>query len=560
MKSLARNGHSWRGNWLGLLSWLLVLALGPSAQGALRIAEAKLVSGNIALSWSGADGAFRLESAGSLAPADWQPLLLTAETNALLGLTDSPAFFRVVAVPSPVSTNVTDWRRLEILESVRATIATLSGDDARGDGQALVQFLSRIPEIAVARLDGSDVSARFHDGRPLLIINNAAPITDRGRGVALNGRLAAPSSIVTGAADRAPMGLGGPPARTGIPASPWAFFFKNNFADIATTMADELATLFRHRGYQVRAGLATLQALMDVQNYKSDVGLIYIDSHGGVIHAPAPEKDPVTGRVSYPERQQFFVQSATTTDSLSEKEFDRLLDLGVLAYSVVGPSSAKGLAYEHEARRVIYAFNARFVTNFWHFGANSYVYVDTCYSGTAGAQPFRLACFTQGAAAAAGWTDKVHFKWCYEKATRRFFDIWLGANELYPADPPQRPFDLVAVVTYMRQNRFDEDQTEGFPGARLNVFLPSSGSGALGLLAPSIQWMRVDEENGQLHIFGLFDPSAPATCGSSGREPRRCWSTRKATAKSSVLSRQVSSLPPAMSPSSSGAIPATPFR
>lgn len=77
------------------------------------------------------------------------------------------------------------------------------------------------------------------------------------------------------------------------------------------------------------------------------------------------------------------------------------------------------------------------------------------------------------------------------------FDRMLGANQLNPKSPPQRPFDYRSVFDYM--------VSQGMATAEGVTFALFPGDhGDCGMLLPSIQNLGVMEEKDELHVVGLF--------------------------------------------------------
>src|SRR5207344_826511 len=72
---------------------------------------------------------------------------------------------------------------------------------------------------------------------------------------------------------------------TGIPASQRAVLFKATLPSIVAPNVRYLTPLLRRQGYEVVGGEASLDNFINVRNYGNDVGILYIDSHGGFVEA-----------------------------------------------------------------------------------------------------------------------------------------------------------------------------------------------------------------------------------------------------------------------------------
>ena len=283
-------------------------------------------------------------------------------------------------------------------------------------------------------------------------------------------------------------------------------------------MLKYLNPAFEKHGYQVAGGEATVQSLLNLESFGRDVGVFYIDSHGGVsvgfdkhVHGATPEGAKGILR----ELPVFIVATSTEANEANESFFKPFFDQGELIYGYIGPSATKGLVRGGKPKPY-YCITPAFVKKHWKFGMNSFVYIDTCHGGSREAGSFREACLNAGASLYAGWTDRVHFKWAFEKTTRLLFDTLLGGSQIFHLQPPQRAFELTAVKKYMDGEGFFRDQTPGFPGALLSFFPGPSGNGEFGLLAPSIRQMSTAGESGKIYLDGLFDPTTPALVSIEG--------------------------------------------
>ncbi len=410
-----------------------------AAQTPPRITSTQVTEGSLILAWAGDSQWYEVQGAQDVGASEWLPVFRTSETSVGLLMGGKSRFFRVVALTSAPVLVVEDQRRMQILDEISKKIALLPGADAKADSQVLFELVSRFPELGgVGVSEDTSVYGRFRDGRPLIIINNRGPLiaeeleepTDPG--VLSSSGVSHPASPPVngfGSAVSRPISLQGANARapTGIPDSRRAVLFQATFEDIVTPMLKYLNPAFQNRGYQATGGEATLQSLLNLESFGTDIGVFYIDSHGGVglgldkqIHGPPLEGSKGLLR----ELPMFVIATSTEVTAENEKVFKPLADRGELVFALIGPSASKGLVRTGNPKPY-YCITPAFVKRHWRFAENALVYIDTCHGGSAGAATFRQACFNNGASSYAGWTDSVKNTWAFNKATLRLFDTLL---------------------------------------------------------------------------------------------------------------------------------------
>ncbi|MFO1500623.1 MAG: hypothetical protein U1G07_19945 [Verrucomicrobiota bacterium] len=420
---------------------------------------------------------------------------------------------------------VEDPRRLEILDAINRQIGSLPGTDGHADGAALVAFLLNIPEITDAGMaDDTSVWAKFRDGRPLLIINNrsdaeplalnqqsgstaAASITASNEFALLSAAAAEPSRkvrpLVLGR-----IGLLATP--TGLPGSLRAFLFEAHLPGLSHKTVDVLTPAFRDRKYAAFPDEASLDNFLSLTNYPGDIGVLYVDSHGGTGILQTVSMDVSTGNRVFHDDPFYGVTTSTTVTEKGEKDLKSLLDRLEIGYVTMGPLIINGPGRGTNPPPLAnsrYIILPQFASSYWKFSQSSFVYMDTCHSGGPAAGSFMAACSTHGAAVYAGWSAPVAVSTSFDVA-REVVDLLLGGSKIIPLNPPQRSFDLKSVVGYLSKSG---DDTDPHYGARLQFYRSLSAPTDFGMLAPSIQSMRTDERTGQLHIYGLFDPTVSAT-------------------------------------------------
>ncbi len=406
--------------------------------------------------------------------------------------------------------------RSRVLRAIGEKIVTLVGADPAVSSQALAAFLAQFPELeAVGISPDSSVYAQFIDGRPLNIFNNrtGATAAELQRTIDLT-PLPAPepgmSKIKSGLSypEGTFRALAAQPV-TGLPESRQAVLLKATVPGISAPMLNSLVPAFARRGYQVYGDEAGLEQLMNVRDFGRNIGVFYIDSHGGVGDIPRITPTEEGSRGLFRDLPTFILLTSTVTTEEGDRKYSGHFARGELSYGVLGPDviKADGSIIRADA---YYCVTSEFVRRYWKFGRNGFVYIDTCHGGSPAAAAFPRACFDAGAAVYAGWSDRVLDGWAYF-ATRVFFDTMLGGNNIFTEITPKcRPFDRASVLAYMARRKIDVDQTSNFPGAHL-LFTQNSAGGEFGLLNPSIQSMSVDESKDQLNIYGYFDPTTSAT-------------------------------------------------
>ncbi len=153
-----------------------------------------------------------------------------------------------------------------------------------------------------------------------------------------------------------------------------------------------------------------------------------------------------------------------------------------------------------------------FIRRYWRFPRNSIVFIHACMSFN---EPLRSILLRPtiadekhtgcGAGVFCGWT------WgsTGDVAPRYLFDRLLGANliheEMQRADPPQRPFDIDSVWKDMATpGRNHLDGLDAHTGHATRLMCARGDFGDLGLLAPSIEHVDLDESEKTVTLHGLF--------------------------------------------------------
>ena len=143
-----------------------------------------------------------------------------------------------------------------------------------------------------------------------------------------------------------------------------------------------------------------------------------------------------------------------------------------------------------------------FVAKYMKFGKHSLVIADACSSASDldGAADLRQGFANAGASVYVGWSKRVNDPFAY-KAMKYLLDRLMGLNEISPENPKQRAFNIDQVLNDMRVHRNLVD--DPYKHAILTVF---HLKGDFGLLAPTIQFLSIDDDGQQpkLIVAGLF--------------------------------------------------------
>lgn len=494
------------------------------AQAPPRITKTSRSAHSLHLGWAGATGTYEVQASPTLTDPKWRPIYITERMKAEIGAEGQTQFYRLVTPPTVTpDAAVDEARRLDLLTGMNQRIATLPGEDDAADARALLSFLAGLSEFNDFGLTAdSSVWARFRDGRLLIVLNNR-----------LSGEIPAPAGLAASAptldhvrpVPSSPLPSGGKhPGTTeetrpelmdvqsvrptSLPESRNALLFKATLPSIDAPILNQLVPAFGNHQYDVMGGEATLPQLKNVRNVGADVGVLYIDSHGGLAVSRSITTNATTGDRIILDDTLFAVATSTTVTPANERLYEADFLNGEVCYAVLGPKTLKGLRRTSGPSATFapfYCILPGFVRRHWTFGRNSLVYIDTCHGGSQGATSFIEACITKGASSYAGWSKEVDDSGA-QQTTQVLFDTLLGAGQILNLTPSQRAFDRMAVVTYLERTRFDTDPKNG---AKLTFFEPSDRGSDFGVLAPSIYSMSVDESKEELRIVGLFDTEAP---------------------------------------------------
>jgi len=148
----------------------------------------------------------------------------------------------------------------------------------------------------------------------------------------------------------------------------------------------------------------------------------------------------------------------------------------------------------------------------WRFPKNSFVFINGCMSFNDALQKGSLSSILKGdchAGVVGGWTQ-------YSTPTADFgitylFDRLLGTNarcdDPHLEVPPQRPFDWVSIFQKMKNLGLDTApilSEHGENTTPTQMRIEPNGISSIGLFAPSIEYVEIDETEKVVSLFGMF--------------------------------------------------------
>lgn len=362
---------------------------------------------------------------------------------------------------------LTDPLRYAALGAITLKVNALTAATVDGRRQELINYLQSRPEIedAGANDDGS-VWAVFNDGRPIAIIAEQPEVA---------------SSSASEHRDQMSVAFSGGPAL--LPAGVQARILLGGGKSPSQTVNSELQNMLQARNYTIASGSgdATIDALKSVQGD----AVFYIRGHG------------TTARLKN-RSSSYTLLTATPATLQNDAQYKEDLDslrIGYAAYvnSQFLPAPGRPLVTWY------YGITSKFVSKYFSFVKNSFVYVATNSSFD---PQFLQAFLDAGAGVYWGWTFSMT-DGADNLTTRYLFDRLLGLNQFQPESPIQRPFDYESVW---------QDMTGSLVGITPNgshLDHVAGPNGPSGLLAPSIKYMNVDESTGTLYLSGEFGDEKP---------------------------------------------------
>ncbi len=417
--------------------------------------------------------------------------------------------------PAPcASSRLTDGQRQAVFNAIDSVENGLVGKPADSLALLLVAYLKTRPEIDSAGvMDSVSVWAWFKDGRIISIPNNRFPNgTGVGAGSWPYGQVetSVPRDLVIPTRrfpdqfdpTQSPQVTAPSVSATGpeLPSTIQARVMSTLGSPCFTVGAPTVKSLLENNGYVTVPSTGSVSSLFNV----SGDGVFYIDAHGGPCQS-------IRGNT------HLAIWTATLRTLANDVTFFDQLDREELVYMQARDRNPTTGNCETQWR---YAFTGAFVAQYMKFPPNSVILINACLSDSVASlrQGFQLA----GASVYCGWTKSVSDP-AANKAAEFLVDRMLGANAsvLTPKEsPPQRPFDILPLWQDMQNRGFDTDPSTG---AKLRVEHLLDG---FALLAPSIEFLTVDEYTDSLLIAGMFgsDPGSHGRVFVGGTElPVSAW-------------------------------------
>jgi hypothetical protein len=375
--------------------------------------------------------------------------------------------------PPWVPAGITEEQRMKALDDVSAKWNSITATDPTQQNQEMVSFLATRPEFEAYGIsdDNDSVWARFTDGRLLIIFDPGTPESD---------------------SDVPMQDLGVPqasPAGSGLPENKDVFIYSAlNYP--WPNPAPQIAGMLEKNGYINKGKVGQVQ-VSDLRNIK-DAAVLYINSHGR------------KGLVKYGD-WVYAILTNTPVDLESDVNAGRSSDWG-----------AQRLAYmlKRWEFSVYYGVTAKFFKDYATFGKNGFAFIDGCRSDeTTG---FKQV-FVDKNVVYAGWNNSVG-EACATDIARYVFDRLLGANEVKPETPPQRPFDYEAVMWELRKEdaNWCNCPSKYGPECKAQLIITPEEDGNFQILAPSLYYLDMLEFQDRLGLSGIFgdeDTNAKVTVG-----------------------------------------------
>jgi len=357
-----------------------------------------------------------------------------------------------------------------------------SPDTIAARSLAYLLAMSSVQEAGIT--DGTTVWANFTSGFDLIIPNNRSTSTQADTlvdalALSLLRGAEAPRRITVPSGRAATKVLAQPKTALELPV-PATFRAINAIGTCHVNPLPVIRSLLKEGNYtEDSPGPGTVSRLKTVNGD----GVFYINSHGG------PGYDPN-------QQPYYAIWTADPIDVATLGNYKRMVD----RHELVGMLETSNDALGNCAKVLHYGFTAKFVRKYMKFPQHSLVIVDACSSASAPAADLRQAFADAGASVYVGWSRVVNAQFAYA-AMKYLIDRLLGINKISPEFPKQRAFNIDDVHKDMEDNR--DLVTDPYRSA---VLMVSKLKGDFGLLAPSIQFLSVEEEPDQsvLIVAGMF--------------------------------------------------------
>ncbi|MCK9580020.1 MAG: hypothetical protein M0Q92_06165 [Methanoregula sp.] len=204
---------------------------------------------------------------------------------------------------------------------------------------------------------------------------------------------------------------------------------------------------------------------------------------------------------------RYFLVTGTADTPENIRECDALYDIPdpdnpVCADYDHWVTSRTGLLVATASNRI--AVSEKFIAKYWRFEPNSLVWIQACNSMNKENASFRrIIQDICGAGAFAGWTEDCT-GYDSDLAMEYVFDRLLGVNiNPHGETPPQRPFTWDTVLTDLKNRKFNPVR---YPDLDIwsELCIEAGDNGDFGLLAPSIEYADINENDKEVTLHGYF--------------------------------------------------------
>lgn len=414
---------------------------------------------------------------------------------------------------------VSDELRNEVLTSVLEFHDSLPVDGDPEDGkQALIEYLSSLDGIEFAGImaDGS-IWGEFTDGR-LLMLAQAVPYPmdgeEEGDSFLPSGDSSLLQPVLTNNTDNLYLASYSLIDQNRNPEPRLAGAEGPNLPESSTAIVmsalpdryggewDTIQSYMEEKNYDVNSPMPDVIAL---RSQVKDIGVMYFATHGA-FGLPVDDKGYVLKAAYVPddftfENTIFGLMTSTTFSSENEESFSDDLDNLRLVYFNKVEDLGRGMKLNKKYFPDLhwsYAITGRFVEEYMSFSENSFVFIGAC----SGFDESMISSFSNSNASVyAGWTAPI------AGLNARFapmtvFQLLLGVEGhvevIEESSHPYRPFDHVRIWSFLQERGLNIDT-----GFRRYAVLKVTGENKV-ILAPSIRWMDVYEEDEELHLEGMF--------------------------------------------------------
>lgn len=384
--------------------------------------------------------------------------------------------------------SLTPEQLVGVLEATRAFLDTMPVVEQDEMHRRLLTFLRARPEILHAGETRDAVWAVFRNGAPYAIFTNR--VVKPGEA-----NLDPDEQDAIGRAAGFELPRGTLAARLYNAMGPG---FKNEPAIIGGTLD--------RKGYVPTVLRAEVESLRNI----GQPGVFYYSGHGGEVDVPKLDAQGklIFGPDGLPIMEKSFGLSTATA-------YTREVGINTYAAEILaGLLGAASCVEDIVNNRYVWAdrflITSRWVRRFWSFRQDSLVWISACSSASGDANSLIAACKAKGAGMYVGWSDWVEGDHAVQ-VSKFVIDRLLGANVLAPVESPkQRPFNYSDVYNDLRRRGLHARPTlspnTGSPiSGRTTQIIFTAGPGSqFGLLAPSIAFVRIDENNDEAILYGVF--------------------------------------------------------